>query len=249
MRLHLDFAEPVKGKSLLVLVDSCSKLVDAAFLQPCTASVLVEHLKIVSRLLGVPETIVTDNDPQFTSSEFAEFCAEFAIVHLRSSHYCPQSNGQAEKTVDTLKRAMESPDQRSLDAAVAAYDDTPNQALDWKTPTEVFSGRQLRLQFATLRSELAFIPAAAEKFKENYDIHHGTSSFVAGEEVLVGLNNRRRVPGIFVERVGAAMANVEVEGEILRRHIDQFWNRRVFALPQAESDDEYPLPSFAYEKT
>lgn len=74
-------------------------------MKPYTSYKLVEYLHVVFRLTGLPETIVTDNGPQFVSSEFAELCSSFNIVHLRCSPYCPQSNGLAEKMVGTLKHA------------------------------------------------------------------------------------------------------------------------------------------------
>ncbi|XP_003740078.1 uncharacterized protein K02A2.6-like [Galendromus occidentalis] len=242
VRVHLDFAEPQKGNSFIVVVDAFSKYVDAAFLKPSTSYELVKYLHVVFRLFGTPETIVTDNGPQFVSAEFAELCSSFNIIHLRSSPYHPQSNGQAEKMVGTLKRSLEFPDEASLDKAVAAYNYTPNQVLDGKTPAEIFFGRSLRSPFAVFRSRSDAIPQCAEKFKAVFDKHFGvrSRSFARGEEVVVGLNKKRRVPAVFMERVGKAMAHVEVNGKVVRRHLNQLWKRRV--LPAQAEDEEEFLP-------
>jgi transposase InsO family protein len=39
---------------------------------------------------GIPETIVSDNGPQFISGNFEQFCVGNGIVHLLSAPYNPQ---------------------------------------------------------------------------------------------------------------------------------------------------------------
>ncbi|XP_053699045.1 uncharacterized protein K02A2.6-like [Sabethes cyaneus] len=55
---------------------------------------------------GIPATIITDNGTQFCSSEFKKLCDELGIIHIRTAPYHPQSNGQAERFVDTMKRSL-----------------------------------------------------------------------------------------------------------------------------------------------
>ena len=54
----------------------------------------------------VPEFLVTDNGIQFMSPVFKRFCNENGISQLQSPPYHPQSNGQVERFVDTIKRAL-----------------------------------------------------------------------------------------------------------------------------------------------
>ncbi|RVW67691.1 hypothetical protein CK203_064121 [Vitis vinifera] len=51
---------------------------------------------------GIPQTIIADNDPQFDSITFPNFCSELNIRNLYSTPRCPQSIGQAEATNKTL---------------------------------------------------------------------------------------------------------------------------------------------------
>ena len=53
---------------------------------------------------GIPDTIVSDNGPQFSSDEFATFCQKWSIEHVTSSPHYPQSNGKAENAVKTVKK-------------------------------------------------------------------------------------------------------------------------------------------------
>ena len=47
-----------------------------------------------------------DNGKQFDNPKFRDFCAELGIKNYYSSPAQPQSNGQAEVTIRTLKVAL-----------------------------------------------------------------------------------------------------------------------------------------------
>uniref|UniRef100_A0A183BSK2 Integrase catalytic domain-containing protein n=1 Tax=Globodera pallida TaxID=36090 RepID=A0A183BSK2_GLOPA len=69
-----------------------------------TATIL--KLKSLIARYGLPETVVSDNGTQFRSHQFATFTKSNGIDHIFSAPYAPQSNGQAERMVDTFKRAF-----------------------------------------------------------------------------------------------------------------------------------------------
>ena len=58
---------------------------------------------------GVPNTLVTDNGPCFASSEFAKFVEQWNFQHITSSPRYPQSNGQAENVVRTVRSQSDEP--------------------------------------------------------------------------------------------------------------------------------------------
>ena len=49
---------------------------------------------------------MSDNEKQFDNSKFRDFCAELGIKNYYKSPAHPQSNGQAEVTIRTLKAAL-----------------------------------------------------------------------------------------------------------------------------------------------
>ena len=49
---------------------------------------------------------MSDNGKQFDNPKFRDFCAELRIKNYYSSPAHPQSNGQAEVTIRTLKAAL-----------------------------------------------------------------------------------------------------------------------------------------------
>ena len=63
-------------------------------------------MKAVFAKLGVPNMIITDGGPQYTSVEFKDFRKQWQIEHRVSSPKNPQSNGMAERCVQTMKASL-----------------------------------------------------------------------------------------------------------------------------------------------
>ena len=61
---------------------------------------------------GIPKSIVFDNEPQFDSRVYRNFCQELKIKNLYSTSRYPQSNGLAEASnktlLTTLKKLLDS---------------------------------------------------------------------------------------------------------------------------------------------
>ena len=55
-------------------------------------------------IFPIPDTLMTDNGPWFTSKEFCRFRSSWRFQHVASSQHYPQSNGKAEIAVKTIKR-------------------------------------------------------------------------------------------------------------------------------------------------
>ena len=65
------------------------------------------YLKLVSFchfILAVPEQLTSDNGPQYASVDFRSFCVAHSIKHTTSSPYYPQSKGEAERSIQTIKK-------------------------------------------------------------------------------------------------------------------------------------------------
>ena len=63
-------------------------------------------MKAVFAELAVPNMIVSDSGPQYTSAEFEDFMKQWQIEHRVSSARNPQSNGMAERCVQTMKASL-----------------------------------------------------------------------------------------------------------------------------------------------
>ena len=116
-RIHIDFAEHDQ-KFYLLAVDAYSKWLEVYELGRASAAskTISCLLKLISKF-GIPQFLVSDNGPQFTSEEFATFCVPNGIVHKRAPPYHPASNGQVERMVQELKRSLKT---RVLSVSVSA---------------------------------------------------------------------------------------------------------------------------------
>lgn len=79
----------------IVVVDYYSRYIEIANLPTLATSTTVERLKVIFARFGVSEILVTDNGPQFASTDFANFAQDYGFSHTTSSPRYPQSNGEA----------------------------------------------------------------------------------------------------------------------------------------------------------
>jgi len=63
----------------------------------------VELAKAHFARFGIPDRLVTDNGPQFTSTEYKQFLDENGFEHVTSSPYWSQGNGKAEAAAKIVK--------------------------------------------------------------------------------------------------------------------------------------------------
>jgi transposase InsO family protein len=93
---------------------------------------------------GVPEKLISDNGPQYASEEFAKFSKQYGFVHATSSPTHSQSNGLAEKTVQTVKHILAKckADHKDPYLGILEYLNTP---LEGDTsPAQALMSRRLR---------------------------------------------------------------------------------------------------------
>lgn len=103
MQIFFYFGE----KTFLVVVDSYSKWVELEYMRygTNTNKVIQKFLNIFARF-GLADVLVTDGGPPFNAHEFVNFMQKQGIVVLKSPPYHPASNGQAERTVRTVKEVF-----------------------------------------------------------------------------------------------------------------------------------------------
>ena len=125
----------------LVVVDYFSCYFEVAKLTSTTSCAVIEAMKNIFSRYGIPETLVSDNGPQFSAIEMKDFSHSFGFQHVTSSPYYPQGNGQAERTVQTAKRLISAGDDLAI--SLLNYRTTP---LPWcgLSPAELLMGRKLR---------------------------------------------------------------------------------------------------------
>ncbi|CAR98767.1 Protein CBG27228 [Caenorhabditis briggsae] len=182
-------------------------------------------------------TLVTDNGTQFTSSQFQSFCKDRGISHLRSPPFHPQSNGQAERFVDTLKRGLgklkgEENTDTALYVFLQNYRSTPcSSSPDGSTPAENFIGRKIRTFLDQLLPNDQLLVSHDTEMEKQFNKQHGARrrSFIADEKVYVknfsSINTTTWIPGIIQRHIGRTLYRVLVKDTVWIRHANQLRRR------------------------
>ncbi|XP_029141825.1 uncharacterized protein K02A2.6-like, partial [Protobothrops mucrosquamatus] len=105
-RIHVDYAGPFQGQFFLVVVDSHSKWLEVVPVSSTTAAKTIQVLRNIFAAHGLPDVLVSDNGPQFTSTEFQGFLQANMIRHVASAPFHPSTNSLAERMVHIAKDAL-----------------------------------------------------------------------------------------------------------------------------------------------
>ena len=186
----------LNNKHYLVMIDYYSRWIEIKPLfTNCTAAVVIAKMKAIFAVHGIPESITSDNGPQFTSSDYIRFAAEYGFELKTSSPHFPQSNGLAERAVQTAKNILQ---QRDVDIALLNYRNTPHSSTGI-SPAEALMGRRIRGRVPVLpktlnpvrhnRDEITAADSKAKaRYKIAYDRHHGAKQLpelMPGQPVLL----------------------------------------------------------------
>ena len=136
------------GFEYLVIIDYYSKIPFIRRMPPsqCNAAKTISVLKELFSEHGIPETLRSDNGPQFASHLFAEFAKEWNFDHNTSSPRNPRSNGQAEAAVNIVKGLLNHAKYSGEDPylALLAYRSTPIDA-HLRSPADMLYQRTIHI--------------------------------------------------------------------------------------------------------
>ena len=108
----------------LLVVDYFSHYVEVAALRKNkTAPEIIRALKAIFARNGIPEKVRSDNGPPYDSQEYSHFAREYGVQIAPSSPRYAQSNGEAERAVQTVKNILKK--EKDKEIALLAYRSTP----------------------------------------------------------------------------------------------------------------------------
>ena len=232
-RLHVDFAGPFLGHMFLVVVDAHSKWTEVKMMTKITAEKTISCMRDLFATHGLPDTIVSDNGPTFTSSDFKAFMQALGIRHILVSPYHPASNGLAERAVQTFKEAMKkmSPKftlQHRLNMFLLEQHITPHSTTG-VPPAELLMKRKLKTRLDLSQPSLS---SKIEETQLKQKMYHDRSAkhrvFVVGDKVYAQNfgSGKFWFHGTVVEVTGPLSFKIQLEdGRILRRHVDHIRKR------------------------
>lgn len=244
-RIHADFLGPVDGHMFLIIVDAYSKWPEVVLMNNTTSARTIAVLRSLFATWGLPKHLHTDNAQQFTSAEFEQFLKTNGIQHTTSPVYHPSSNGQAERFVQTFKRALKSmksdtgPLEKKIACFLLTYRTTVNSTTG-EIPSVLMMGRRLRTRLDLIK------PSPKENKVKSRPKER---TFAVGQRVWTRdyrANQPRWIPGEIESNIGTVMYKVQVQttnGKATwKRHADQL-------ITRAETVDACTIPASTRQTT
>ena len=202
----------LRNTHYLLVIDYFSRFPVVRQLQSLHSLSVIKHLKDIFTEIGIPRSIVSDGGTQFTSQEFQHFTRTWGIHHRVTSPTNAQSNGQAERFVQTIKnsltKAMEGGEDPHL--AILTYATTPlNHSLP--SPAELLNSRKyrcilpVRMRQQSLTHQYRNIMQKQKQQQTNYYNRNAKDlpSLKTRKPVYVQLvpKTRNWIPGHIIERL------------------------------------------------
>ena len=236
-----------------------------------TTAATVEKLRSLFAQFGLPEVLVSDNGPNFVSSEFKEFLHHNGVKQVTSAPAHPASNGLAERAVKTVKEGLSKLKSGTiadrLFRFLFTYRNTPHSitgvspaelllgrrlhtphSITGVSPAELLLGRRLRSPLDLLKPDLASRVAEKQVYqKSEHDKQAREQNLSVGDAVFAKNFGRGKTWVLAVVTARTRPVSFEVQvvssGLCWRRHQDQLRLRYCEATPSSTSALEaVPLP-------
>ncbi|CAB3981206.1 Transposon Ty3-G Gag-Pol poly [Paramuricea clavata] len=153
----------LKGKTYLIIIDYFSGYPEIALLNSITSTSVIMHMKSCFARHGIPDRVISDNGPQFSSVEFSKFSSSYGFKHQTSSPRYPQANGKIERAVKTVKSLLKKSKDQYI--ALMSYRDTPLE--NGYSPAELLFGRKIQTTLPVVSQHLVptwpYLVAVREK--------------------------------------------------------------------------------------
>ena len=233
-RIHIDYAGPFFNKMFLVLVDAHSKWLEVIPMSKCTSGDTIKELGKIFTTHGYPTILVSDNGANFTSSEFSSYTQSCGIKHLLTAPYHPNSNGLAERAVQTFKAAMltqkDSDSPLDLQTYLFQYRITPHSTTG-KSPSVLLMKREIRSKLDCV------FPIEKSEREEERENNNNAKIYKISDTVFVrNFANGNKWLEVIIKMVSGLIMEIRLlDGRVVRRHTDHVRNRTSIPV-------EIPLP-------
>ena len=134
-----------EGQDYLMIADYFSKFWEILRLPNTISATVIRKAKTVIARYGIPTEVISDNGPQFSSEEYRDFSEKWNFKHITSSPLYPESNGFAERNIQTAKKLLKKCEKDGSDPylAMLEYRNTPIHP-DMGSPAQLLQSRRLR---------------------------------------------------------------------------------------------------------
>ena len=160
----------LNGRDYLITVCYFSIFWEIDRLHDTNSKTVISKLKAHCARYGIPEEIVSDNVPQFSSINMGKFMGAWGIMHKTISTYNSKSNGKVESTVKTAKRMLKKTVKSGEDQYLALLNirNPPTQGLN-SSPVQRLMCRRTRtvvpIREELLNPEIPLVDTERQKMK------------------------------------------------------------------------------------
>ena len=95
-----------QGRKYIIVVDYYSRWFDIKELSDETSHSVIKALKEVFATHGIPDVIMSDYGPQYSTEAFRQFAEAYNFTDVTSSPKQPQANGEVERAIPTAKSTL-----------------------------------------------------------------------------------------------------------------------------------------------
>lgn len=220
-RIHIDYAGPVAGMMLLIIVDAYSKWIEVKVTNSTTTAATIAILDGLFASYGIPTTIVSDNGPQFTATEFKTFLQDSGVkYHKTTAPYHPATNGQAERYVQTTKDALKAMAttreslQQNINEFLRQYRKAPHTTTG-QPPALLFLGRNIRTRIDLVRPD-SMDTKVTEKQQAKFDTSFRTFK---PKQIVYFLSGNPRIDKWVVGRIVTRLEDLHYEIDYQNKRI------------------------------
>ena len=264
--IHADICGPFPdGWSMLGTVDECSRWPNVFLIRDTTTSGVIKKLLELFTVNGTPNTLVTDNGPQFTSKMFKDFCLEWGIKHRKVTPLHPEANSEIERLFRTVLKVIRIAVNAGKDwktelrKFLLAYRNSPHASTKI-SPAKMMFGRNLQDKLpSTPKSNSSIVnqakrndTKAKERMKNNADSGRKPSDIKVGDTVLLSQRKKNKfstpfsiTPYTVVHRKGSAIDIQDNKGRQYRRNVAAV--RRIprsSTPPTIQEEESEPFDSY-----
>ena len=174
-----------ESHSYLLIVDYTSRFPIVRELKSMSAQHIVEHFRLIFSEYGWPDILVSDNGLCYVAETFTNLMKEYAVNHITSSPYYPQSNGLAEKFVQIVKNLFNKVKDEGTDIhkCLMIYCNMPLVSTS-KSPMQMLQQRSARSQLPMSNAARRQLGIAVEQLSSNKNQHLPVHYFHIGQEVM-----------------------------------------------------------------
>lgn len=249
-RVHLDLFH-FQNQNYIILMDAYSKYINIQNLKTTNSESVIKYLTNLFLYFGLFSEIVTDNGPPFNSFTFVEFCKCNDIKVTKTPAYHPQSNGQAERGVQIVKRYFKKYvlDTKIKSCSIAYkvqkflldYNNTPSTVTGYSPNTLILSyvpKTKLNLinpKFRNNRPQVTFqlkknkvLEYRSEnkklKFHKSYNYNYVNIYFKKGEKVLYRNHFKdfvKWIPAIVLKQISNIVYVIKIRNNVRTVHVNQ----------------------------